>query len=262
MRKIFNISSTKLFNVVLVLLLSVMVILIIIKLLSIEKFTNDEMKAYPKMLKENCKYSKNIYNKLKNKNKKCNIKNTNGKITGRDTINNKRICYDDTGKEIVSYMDTDSYCNIDKLVNNLDSTKSNSTKSNSTKSNSTKSNSTKSNSTKSNSTKSNSTKSNSTKSNSTKSNSTKSNSTKSNSTKSNKDNSSNLNIGEGPDFINSFYIPPNQSFKSSSYATITNEPIGYINKYSASSPYDNINFSSDPAFIERLSKFNKNQKNM
>jgi hypothetical protein len=74
-----------------------------------ERFTLNEMKNYPQMLQEQCKRTTDIYDKLKNMNaKRCDPKNK-GK-TQRDTINNKSLCYDDIGKEIVAKMDAESNC--------------------------------------------------------------------------------------------------------------------------------------------------------
>ena len=74
-----------------------------------EKFTTSEMKNYKKMLKDNCSKSKEIKNKVKKMNAlRCNPLRK-GK-TERDTINNKRLCYDDIYKEIVAELDTESNC--------------------------------------------------------------------------------------------------------------------------------------------------------
>ena len=66
------------------------------------------------MLKKNCDATSTLYKKLqKINNKRCGAK---GK-TQRDTINNKRLCWDDIRKEIVTKMDAQSNCVISSLVN-------------------------------------------------------------------------------------------------------------------------------------------------
>ena len=80
-----------------------------------EKFTPSEMKNYKKMLKDNCNKAAEIRNKIKKMNElRCNPLRK-GK-TERDTINNKRLCYDDVYKEIVAELDTESNCVMDKLI--------------------------------------------------------------------------------------------------------------------------------------------------
>lgn len=79
-----------------------------------EKFTLDEMKDYSNMLKINCDKNKKLYNELSIRNQKnCNKKGQ----TERETINNKSICYDDIGKEIISKFDMESNCIISDIVN-------------------------------------------------------------------------------------------------------------------------------------------------
>jgi hypothetical protein len=107
------------------------ILYIIINKSSNEYFTANEMKKYPQMLRENCVKSTEMMNKIKSINKKrCNKKGN----TQKDTINNKRLCYDDTYKEIVSKLDTESNCVMANKLSKSDSTKSRSTKSDSTKS--------------------------------------------------------------------------------------------------------------------------------
>ena len=74
-----------------------------------EGFTTAEMASYPNALSINCANSKSAHQFLKNKNNmNCNKP---GK-TDRETINNKTVCYDDTGKEIVSGLDEESNCTM------------------------------------------------------------------------------------------------------------------------------------------------------
>jgi len=82
-----------------------------------EQFTQDEMKNYSNMLKVNCDKNTQIYNNLIELNKeKCYKK---GK-TGKDTINNNTVCYDNVGKEIISKFDMESNCAISKIINKSD----------------------------------------------------------------------------------------------------------------------------------------------
>jgi hypothetical protein len=88
-----------------------------------EKFTTKEMKNYRKMLKDNCSKSKEIKNKVKKMNAlRCDPLRK-GK-TERDTINNKRLCYDDIYKEIVAELDTESNCVMHKRLSKSNSTNS------------------------------------------------------------------------------------------------------------------------------------------
>lgn len=87
----------------------ILLILIIIQFNMIENFSQQEYLNYENLLKENCSRSNEVFNKLKKMNNyRCNKKGD----TQRDTINNKSLCYDDTAKEIVSGLDTTSYCKI------------------------------------------------------------------------------------------------------------------------------------------------------
>jgi hypothetical protein len=74
-----------------------------------EQFTQKEMNAYPTMLKKNCEKTSNIYKKLKKNNLNRCGPGIKGK-TNRDTINNKRLCWTDIRREIVSGMDAESNC--------------------------------------------------------------------------------------------------------------------------------------------------------
>ena len=87
----------------------IFLIFIIIKFNMIENFTQDEYNNYSFLLKENCYRNREILNKIKKLNSyRCNKKGN----TTRETINNNTLCYDDIGKEIVSNLDTISYCNM------------------------------------------------------------------------------------------------------------------------------------------------------
>lgn len=80
-----------------------------------EGFTQSEMNNYSNMLKVNCDENTKSYKYLKKLNKeKC---YQIGK-TDRETINNKTVCYDNIGKEIISKLDMESNCAMANIVNN------------------------------------------------------------------------------------------------------------------------------------------------
>lgn len=88
-----------------------------------ETFTPKEMLSYPKKLNENCKRTTDIFNKLKKMNKaRCDPNNK--EKTQRDNINTRQVCYDDIGKEIVANYDAESNCIQSKRNNKILSTKS------------------------------------------------------------------------------------------------------------------------------------------
>ena len=104
-------------------LIIVIVIIVLFLYLKSNKefFTNFEMQFYPESLKINCKKSTEINNQLKHMNKmRCGKKGT----TDKDTINNKWVCYDDIGKEIVSGLDAESNCVMSDIVNKQAKSKS------------------------------------------------------------------------------------------------------------------------------------------
>ena len=85
--------------------------------MSKEKFTQNEMKKYSHMLKTNCKKNTKIYKHLNKLNQnKCKKPGT----TNRETINNKKVCYDNIGKEITARLDMESNCIMSDIVNKLD----------------------------------------------------------------------------------------------------------------------------------------------
>ena len=155
-----------------------------------ERFTAGEMKNYPQMLEEQCNRTTDIYNRLRKMNaKRCDPK-TKGK-TQRDTINNKSLCYDDVGKEIVAKMDAESNCVMSArigLTKSAMGAKTGSVKSSTSGKSATSAKSVIS--------------------------------TKSVETKSVKPQSQNFRDLEGPDFINMFYMNAFDNKKSSSYATL------------------------------------------
>ena len=203
-----------------------------------EKFTAAEMKRYPQMLDANCKYSTDMFNKLKKMNKKRCTRNTKGN-TQRDTINNKTLCYDDTGKEIVSRLDMISYCDIaktekkqKKLLRKLD--KKNMKKLDRT---------------------------------------LKTSKTAIDKALKNKKFKTSMSStmmvqkqsdfqgtkpDEGPEFINTFYMQMYDPLKTTGYASYTlDKPLGVNNKYANVGEYSDIGFSSDPAFLYRLANKSK-----
>lgn len=178
-----------------------------------EKFTPQEMKNYKKMLKDNCDKATEIRNKVKKMNNlRCNPLRK-GK-TERDTINNKRLCYDDIYKEIVAELDTESNCVMHKrlfksepkISGEITSSKSSSKTSSSKALSKTESSKPKSDI-----------------------------------------------MDEGPEFINQFYLPTRNTKKAESLASTKSGDI-FNNKFSAKGSYDNVAFTSDPAFLYQLSK--------
>ena len=224
-----------------------------------EKFTAEEMKKYPQMLQANCVKSKELTKKLQKMNANRCDPNFKGK-TQRDTINNKRLCYDDIYKEIVSKLDTESNCVMSNRVN---STESNRFDSDLLTNTNTKLNKnaispivkvSKSVSTKSLSAGSTS-------------------SAKDTSTNSNrsvfrdkgdqvlKTQSQNLKPDEGPEFINQFFIPAYDSKRANAYSSYTLDvPFGVAHKYRTTGPvstYDDISRLSDPGYLYQLAGYKK-----
>ncbi len=221
---------------------------------STEKFTAEEMKKYPQMLQANCVKSREITKKLQNMNANRCDPNFKGK-TQRDTINNKRLCYDDIYKEIVSKLDTESNCVMSKKVNQIEKSTTKSTpitniniKNNSispvikvSKSVSTKSLSAGS--------------------------ATSAKDTSTTSTRSvsrdqvSKNQSQNLKPDEGPEFINQFFIPAYDSKRAMAYSSYTLDvPLGVAHKYRTTGPvstYDDISRLSDPGYLSQLAGYKK-----
>ena len=106
-----------------IIILAILILLIYyFSCISREGFTQSEMNNYSNMLKINCDENTKSYNYLNKLNKeKC---NEIGK-TERETINNKSICYDNIGKEIISKLDMESNCAMSDLVNNLNDKQNN-----------------------------------------------------------------------------------------------------------------------------------------
>jgi ribulose bisphosphate carboxylase small subunit len=66
---------------------------------------------------------------------------------------------------------------------------------------------------------------------------------------------------EGPDFINTFFVPGYDTKRIDGYASfIVNKPVGSVNKHSATAPYDDVSrISSDPAFLGMMTKYEENK---
>jgi hypothetical protein len=289
-----------------------------------ETFTQKEMKNYPNMLKNNCRINKKLHKQLINANNtRCNAK---GK-TYRETINNKRLCYDDIHKEIVTGFDAESNCVVSNMINkdkpisnfqfsDMRTAKSISSQSkmkklskNSSKASISKASRSKSSSSKlvrpqlkmkklsknnsksgrpqrkmkklsKNNSKSSSSKSSKLSSSKSAKSSSSKTSSRSSSSASNlsvkrsklaearfpsrnnivKKESQNMKLEEGPDFINKFYRSTYQSHKGNNNfaafnATPLGAPTGDSHKYANISSYSDVSFSSDPAFLSRLSNY-------
>lgn len=80
-----------------------------------EQFTHEEIKRYPETLQINCEKSKAVLNNIREMNlKNCDLKGD----TEKDTLNNRRICYDDIAKELVTQFDVNSNCAKEKRLIN------------------------------------------------------------------------------------------------------------------------------------------------
>lgn len=187
-----------------------------------ENFTPQEMKLYPQMLKKNCDMTSSLHKKLqKNNNKRCGAK---GK-TDRDTINNKRLCWDDVRKEIVTGMDAESNCVMASLnANKIGSdTRADMAEMKFPSRTATKS-------------------------------------TPVSSYDVNRRSSTNVEIdAEGPDFINRHYTGLFDPSKGAGFAEIGAEQKGKTGKYADINSYTDVGFTSDPAFLYRLSVYNNNK---
>jgi len=238
-----------------------------------EDFTAEEMKKYPEAIKINCEKNKLLLKQLKNMN---NLRCKKQGKTDRDTINNKWLCYDDVGKEVVTQLDAESNCVMSDLVNKKSSVTPYHAKSqlllphnNLPKPTETEQQSQRIKS--------------------------KPSTEPSISTKPIKESSKQIKekfshkrydhqehqihervekfeqkkedkimpiplsqnmISEGPEFINKFFVPAFDNKKVDTYASFNDAPIGTPNNYSASAPYDDVSrLTSDPAFLYQLSKY-------
>jgi hypothetical protein len=181
-----------------------------------EKFTQQEMIAYPAMLKKNCEKTSNLYKKLqKNNFNRCGA-GAKGK-TDRDTINNKRLCWDDIRKEIVTGMDAESNCVMASLNKEpVDMAKLAEMRFPSRLAVKSKAVSA-------------------------------------------YDLSTQGDQFEGPNYINQYFVGLADSTKGAGYAEITGEQKGKTGKYADINSYSDVGFTSDPAFLYRLSVYNKNK---
>lgn len=104
---------SKIYNFIISSIIIIIIYLIVYFVLIKENFTSDDIKNYKQTLNINCIKNSKLYKKLKkNNDEKCTINNSKGP-TEKDSINNRRTCYDDIAKEIVTKMDSESYCNMD-----------------------------------------------------------------------------------------------------------------------------------------------------
>jgi hypothetical protein len=173
----------------------ILLIGIILKFNMIENFTQNEYNNYSSLLKENCNRNKEILSKIKKLNNyRCNKKGD----TTRETINNKTLCYDDIGKEIVTNLDKESYCNMTEYKLSKNKSKSNKSKSEDL-------------------------------------------------TESH---------GEGPNFINKFYLDSYNSKKLDNDFIFDNTDNKSFYNYPVSTSYSNVSFSSDPSFLSKISNLN------
>jgi len=189
---------------------------------STELFTTQEMKTYPQMLKRNCDMTNRLHKQLKKSNfNRCGA-GAKGK-TDRDTINNKRLCWDDVRKEIVAGMDAESNCVMAALNKpksgsdvRVELAESKFPSRGAIKSGPIKSVS------------------------------------PANPLKE-------LDLQEGPDFINKHFTGLFDPSKGAGFAEIGSEQKGKTGKYADVNSYNDVGFTSDPAFLYRLSVYNKNK---
>jgi len=182
-----------------------------------EQFTQKEMNAYPTMLKKNCKKTLNIHKQLQKKNlNRCGA-GIKGK-TDRDTINNKKLCWTDIHREIVSGMDAESNCVMASLNKEpIDMAKLAEMR-------------------------------------------FPSRSAVKSKAVSAYDLSSDLGDQfEGPNYINLYFVGLSDPTKGAGFSEIMGEQKGKTGKYANINSYTDVGFTSDPAFLYRLSVYNKNK---
>jgi len=198
---------------------------------SVESFTGNQMRNYPNMLKKNCYLTTDLHKKLKKLNyNRCGA-GTKGK-TYRETINNKRLCYDDIHKEIVTGFDAESNCVVSNLINNQKNLSKKLSKELSKELSKQLSKQL------------------------TKLSSVPSTSIKATSIKATSIKATNS-LEEGPEFINKYFVSLYQPTKTKGFSEIQSEAIGLTGKYANINSYNDIGFTSDPSFLYRLSTYNK-----
>ena len=262
-----------------ILLVLLLVLLYIFYNNKVESFTNLEMQNYPAMLKENCRINKKLYRQLRKNNK---FRCQNEGNTQRDTINNKTLCYDDTGKEINTRLDMISSCaiansqelitkdnlpfdtvkmmqerkpmpesKISEVLRNKISRKNRKVKSNNSKSPKVSSRSPKV------SSRSPKVSSRSPKTEKIVSliNKSGSKETKPQDVFNSRLATYNYMTNEGPEFINKFYLPSFENNKHyGSYANINNSVEEQNNMFKADRPYDDVSINSDNSLLYQLNK--------
>ena len=112
---------SKIYNFIISSIIIIIIYLIFYFVSIKENFTSDDIKNYRQTLNINCIKNSKLYKKLKKENdEKCSINNSKGS-TKKDSINNRRACYDNIAKEIVTKMDSESYCNMNDNKIDFDS---------------------------------------------------------------------------------------------------------------------------------------------
>jgi hypothetical protein len=112
---------SKIYNFIISSIIIIIIYLIFYFVSIKENFTSDDIKNYRQTLNINCIKNSKLYKKLKKENdEKCSINNSKGS-TEKDSINNRRACYDNIAKEIVTKMDSESYCNMNDNKIDFDS---------------------------------------------------------------------------------------------------------------------------------------------
>jgi len=217
---------------------------------SSETFTPEEMRKYPNMLKANCRITDRLHKKLRKNNYYRCGKGAKGK-TDRETINNKRLCRDDVHKEIVAGLDAESNCITSALINNPKTTSKGIFRYESPSQNIVQRSESRDSILRSElaSMKFPSRSA-------IKSIPLSNYATPVVNTEINKFNM----YEEGPEYINKLFMPTYESKKTSNFAEINDGKIqGKTDKYADINSYSDIGFTSDPAFLYRLSTYEKNK---
>jgi len=225
---------------------------------SSESFTPAQMRKYPNMLKANCRITDKLHKKLKKNNYYRCGKGAKGK-TDRETINNKRLCWDDTYKEIVTGYDAESNCVTAALMNNPNTTSKGVFKYESPQLDSERLESERAES-KNSILRSELASMKFPARSAIKSIPVSNYATPVINTEINK-----LNMfEEGPEYINKYFMPTYEAKRAYGFSEINDTKtnirgIGKSDKYADINSYSDIGFTSDPAFLYRLSTYEKNK---
>jgi hypothetical protein len=224
---------------------------------SSETFTQKEMRKYPNMLKANCRITDRLHKKLRrNNNYRCG-KGAKGK-TDRETINNKRLCRDDIHKEIVTALDAESNCIVSALFNDPKTTSKGVFRYESPSQDQDMLQRAESRDSRNSILRSELASMKFPSRTAMKSIPLSNYATPVVNTEINKFNM----YEEGPEYINKFFMPTYESKKTSNFAEINDSKIqvqGKHGKYADINSYTDIGFTSDPAFLYRLSTYEKNK---